>query len=225
MLPDVPCHVTQRGVDRRTTFTTDDDRLTYLRLLRENLADAQVRVFGWCLMSNHVHLVVLPQKENSLSVLFRRLHGRYAQYFNARWGRTGHLWQNRFFGCALGATHLRAALAYVDRNPVRAKIVEEAAAYRWSSAAAHVTGEDRDGLLDMQWWRAEGPADWEAILREEDEEPAIALRSCSYAGKPFGSEAMVAELGEKFGRKWTPGRPRHKPSTVRSRNVDQAALF
>ena len=115
LLPDVPCHITQRGVDRTTTFSRDEDRETYLRLLRENLEDAAVRVWGWCLMSNHVHLILLPGRKDSVSVLMRRVHGRYAQYYNVRWGRTGHLWQNRFTGCMLGPAHLWRALAYVDR--------------------------------------------------------------------------------------------------------------
>ena len=76
IIPGVACHVTQRGVDRCTTFSVDDDRLTYFRLLRDNLADAQVRILAWCLMTNHVHLIAVPQEETSLSVLFRRLHGR-----------------------------------------------------------------------------------------------------------------------------------------------------
>ena len=74
MLPEVPCHVTQRGVDRRETFSADEDRLTYLRLLRENLRDAQVRLLAWCLMTNHVHLLAVPARDESLSVLFRRVH-------------------------------------------------------------------------------------------------------------------------------------------------------
>jgi putative transposase len=110
VLPGVPYHVTQRGVDRQATFSLDEDRHTYLRLLRENLSEADVRVWGWCLMSNHVHLVLLPGREDSLSLLMRRVHGRYAQYYNTRWGRTGHLWQNRFFSCILGIEHLWAAL-------------------------------------------------------------------------------------------------------------------
>lgn len=127
MLPGVPCHITQRGVDRRESFSCDADRFTYLGLLRQNLSDAQVKVLGWCLMTNHVHLIAEPAREDSLSVLLRRVHGRYAQYYNARSGRTGHLWQNRFFACVLGPEHLWAALAYVERNPVRAGMVERAA--------------------------------------------------------------------------------------------------
>jgi REP element-mobilizing transposase RayT len=102
--------VTQRGVDRRETFSADADRETYLQLIRLNLTDSGARVLGWCLMTNHVHLVVMPEREDSLAVLLRRVHGRYAQYYNARYGRSGHLWQNRYFACALGPGHLWAAL-------------------------------------------------------------------------------------------------------------------
>lgn len=165
VLPGAACHVTQRGVDRRVTFSDDHDRHTYLRLLRENLVEADVRLLGWCLMTNHVHLVTVPAREPSLSILFRRVHGRYAQYYNARWGRSGHLWQSRFFGCVLGIGHLWSALAYVERNPVRAGMVEAAAEYPWSSAAAHLSGSDIQGILDMEWWRREAPKNWDQILR------------------------------------------------------------
>jgi putative transposase len=120
VLSGVPYHITQRGVDKCVTFSSEEDRQTYLRLLRDNLSDAEVRLLGWCMMTNHVHLIAIPGREDSLAVLFRRVHGRYAQYYNARSGRTGHLWQNRFFACSLGAGHLWTALAYVDRDPVRA---------------------------------------------------------------------------------------------------------
>src|SRR5438270_3851341 len=165
VLPGIPYHVTQRGVDGQATFSIDEDRYTYLRLLRENLSEAEVRVWAWCLMSNHVHLVLLPGREHSLSLLLRRVHGRYAQYYNTRWGRTGHLWQSRFFGCVLASDHLWTALAYVERNPVRAAMVQEAAQYPWSSASAHVLQKDASGILDMEWWRREGSENWEERLK------------------------------------------------------------
>jgi len=163
--PGVPYHVTQRGVDRRDTFTINDDRTTYLKLLGQNLPDAGVRLLGWCLMSNHVHLIAVPEREDSLAVCMRRVHGRYAQYYNARHGRNGHLWQNRYFACALGHSHLWIALAYVEQNPLWAGLAPRAEEYRWSSAAAHVTGQDETGLLDMTWWREEGQgAQWAQTL-------------------------------------------------------------
>jgi putative transposase len=123
VLPGVPVHITQRGVNRCETFSSDRDRSTYLRLIAGNLSDARVHILGWCLMTNHIHLIALPECEDSLAILLRRAHGRYAQYYNAAMGRSGHLWQNRFFACALGDNHLWKALAYVDRNPLRAGMV------------------------------------------------------------------------------------------------------
>lgn len=225
VLPGVPYHVTQRGVDRQATFRVDDDRHTYLRLLRENLSEADVRVWAWCLMSNHVHLVLLPGREDSLSLLMRRVHGRYAQYYNTRWGRTGHLWQNRFFSCILGIEHLWAAVAYVERNPVRAGIVDSAAEYPWSSAAAHLTGVDDMGLLDMEWWEKEGPKNWNEVLTIEDPATVQQLRQCTYSGRPFGTESFVVEIGKKIGRTWVRGRPKKKKKPASVSAIDPADQF
>jgi len=227
LLPGVACHITQRGVDRRETFSCEADRTTYLSLLRENLAEAGVRVLGWCLMTNHIHLLAVPAREDSLSLLLRRVHGRYAQYYNARAGRSGHLWQNRFFACVLEHGHLWKALAYVERNPVRAGIVERAVEYRWSSAAAHVSGADPSGLLDMDWWRRAAQADWADVLEREDQATVAALRQSTYAGRPFGSDDFIEQLGERFGRQWVRGRPRHdgQPPAPRGPHPDQADLF
>jgi len=216
VLPGMACHITQRGVDRRETYTSDEDRRTYLRLLRENLPDAQVSLLGWCLMSNHVHLIAVPQRADSLAVLLRRVHGRYAQYYNTRSGRTGHLWQNRFFACLLERDHLWTALAYVDRNPLRAGMVRGAADYRWSSAAAHVSGVDETGILDMEWWQHEGRAtDWDQVLGREELDATAALRRCTYAGRPFGNESFVSEMSQRFGRYWERGRPKKEPAPGR----------
>src|SRR5579872_6576310 len=196
VMPGVPYHITQRGVDRRETFSFDYDYAAYLRLLGENLEDVEVALLGWCLMPNHVHLIAVPEREDCLNVLLRRVQGRYAQYYNARIGRSGHLWQNRFFACALGPGHLWAALAYVDRNPVAAGLATWAAGYRWSSASAHMVGVDASGLLDEGWWRSEAPSDWDRRLDQDDHDAAAALRQCTHAGRPFGSASFVSELGE-----------------------------
>ena len=227
MAPGLACHITQRGVDRRETFSGEEDRRTYLRLLQQHLLDAGARLLGWCLMTNQLHLVAVPEREDSLSVLLRRVHGRYAQYYNARWGRTGHLWQNRFFACPLGTEHLWAALAYVERNPVRAGLLARAGDYPWSSAAAHLRGENTHGLLDMEWWRREGPRDWERILADEKPDTVTALRTCTYSGRPFGTENFVPQMAERFGRYWTRGRPRKEPARVAaaSQPAEQSSLF
>jgi putative transposase len=158
-------------------------------------------------MTNHIHLIAVPEREDSLAVLLRRVHGRYAQYYNIRHGRTGHLWQNRFFACVLQENHLWTALAYVERNPVRAGIVERATDYPWSSAAAHVNGAGTSELLDMSWWRREGPPDWARTIDGDDLEAASVLRRCTYSGRPYGDENFVGEMSRRFGRYWVRGRP------------------
>src|SRR5258708_17467149 len=110
----------------------------YLSLLREQVEDAGVRVLAYCLMTNHVHLVVVPERPDSLAVLFRRVHGRYSQYLNTRRRRTGHLWQQRYFSCALSGSHLWTALRYVEQNPCRALMVGAAEQYQWSNARARL---------------------------------------------------------------------------------------
>jgi putative transposase len=113
VVPGVAHHATQRGTDRQSVFHSRADRLTYLHLLREHASLGHLSILAYCLMSNHIHLVVVPEKEAALAEFMQHVHGRYAQYLNARRGRCGHLWQNRYNSCALGPKHLWAALRHV----------------------------------------------------------------------------------------------------------------
>ena len=135
VVPGVAHHVTQRGVDRGDVFFADINREPYLHLVVDQLRETEVRVLAWCSMTNHVHWVVVPGHVDSLSILFRRVHGRYAQHLNARMRRSGHLWQNRFYSCAVAEERERTALRYVERNPARAGMAGD---YEWPSARAHL---------------------------------------------------------------------------------------
>jgi putative transposase len=181
------------------------DYKMYLSLIREQLAYARCRVLAYCLMTNHVHLVVVPEREDSLAVLFRRVHGRYSQYLNTRRHRTGHLWQQRYFSCPLAESHHWVALRYVEQNPCRACMVKTPAEYRWSSAAAHLgEAKDRSGLLDMTFWeRAGGTATWREMHGAETApDQVLLLQRCTYAGRPFGGEEFVNRLEQHFQRSW-----------------------
>ena len=204
LVPGVPYHVTQRGTDRQKVFFSIQDRKVYLDLLHQNLADAGVRLLAYCLMTNHIHAVVTPERGDSLAVLFRRVHGRYAQYLNARMGRSGHLWQARFYSCPLAEGHLDTPLRYVECNPVRARLVDEPWAYRWSSAAAHTAGLRDGGWLDPEIWRERGgAAGWRELLAGSELAPVIhMLRRCTYAGRPFGGEEFVAAMESALNRRW-----------------------
>ncbi len=206
ILPGLAYHVTQRGTNRQKVFFSAAHRKTYLGLIARNGADAGVRVLAYCLMSNHVHLVVVPERADSLGVLFRRAHGAYAQAVNAGLGRTGHLWQNRYYSCPLSERHLWIALRYVEANPVRAGIATRPEQYPWSSAAVHL-GErspDRAGVLDIEFWRRSGGAPtWREMHGSADGESQLnLLRRCTYAGRPFGDEDFVSRLELHFQRHW-----------------------
>lgn len=205
VLPGLPYHVTQRGSNRQRVFYSPTDYKMYLSLIREQLADAECRILAYCLMTNHVHLVVVPERADSLAVLFRRVHGRYSQYLNTRRHRTGHLWQQRYYSCPLADTHYWVALRYVEQNPCRAFLAKAPEQYRWSSAAAHLGAEkDRSGLLDMDSWeRAGGAETWREMhaAREEADE-VVLLRRCTYAGRPFGGSEFLGRLEQHFQRSW-----------------------
>jgi REP element-mobilizing transposase RayT len=125
----------------------------YLELLAEHAGRNRLRVLAYCLMTNHVHLVVVPETERSLANTFRHAHARFSQYWNTEFHRTGHLWQNRFYSCPIEEAAAWRVVRYVEQNPVRAGMVETAAAYAWSSAAAHV-GLEASPVLDCDWWNS-----------------------------------------------------------------------
>ncbi|HWB82586.1 MAG TPA: transposase, partial [Bryobacteraceae bacterium] len=115
---DVPHHVTQRGNARRTVFENHTGRLVYLDLLNSYSRLHQLTMLGFCLMSNHVHLVATQRHSDALALALRYTHGRYAAYLNARQGSSGPIWQGRYYSCPLDTHHLWAALRYAELNPV-----------------------------------------------------------------------------------------------------------
>jgi REP element-mobilizing transposase RayT len=103
---NVPHHLTQRGNARQYILNRDEDRAVYLKLLRGNIENYEISLLGYCLMSNHVHLIAVPTLPDGLALAFRNAHGRYAAYWNAIHGASGHAWQGRFYSCPLDDAHL-----------------------------------------------------------------------------------------------------------------------
>ena len=103
-------------------------------------------------------------------------------------------------------------------------MVERAADYPWSSALAHLKGEDKSGMLDMEWWRREGSANWGDLLEGGDAAAEASLRGCTYAGQPFGEESFVSEIGKRFGRYWTRGRPRKETAPTQKKEDSQPSI-
>ena len=134
VVPDVALHIVQRGVDRRACFSHESDYVVYLATLRELIAHKGCALHAYCLMTNHVHLLLTPPNAESCATMMRDLGQRYVAYFNRRHGRTGTLWEGRFRSCLVHSPqYVLACYRYIERNPVRAGMVGAPGAYRWSS--------------------------------------------------------------------------------------------
>lgn len=212
VIANVVHHVTQRGNARQFILATDAERMVYLHLLRYAVRVHGLSVLGYCLMSNHVHALVAPRRTEDLAVAFHQVHGRYASYWNTAHASCGHVWQGRFYSCPIDPGHLWTALRYAELNPVRAGIAAEAAAWPWSSAAAHCGTADPDVCLQMSTWRQNWSADaWRKFLAKGETDAELrAIRRSTHMGRPLGTEEFTRSLEKLVQRQLTPG-PRGRP--------------
>jgi putative transposase len=198
VVPGFPHHVTQRGSRRQATFFVPEDYRLYLGMLADRLADAGVQLWAYCLMPNHVHLVVVPADEGSLARLCGRVHKEYARQVNERLGWQGHLWQERFHSCCMDERHALAAVRYVELNPVRAGLCSSPDEWPWSSVHTHL-GRHPDPVVTPTP-ALPTPADWPSYLESEPPE-AARLRRSTRTGRPAGAESFLAELERRTGRR------------------------
>ena len=211
VLPGIPYHVTQRGNRRERTFFEEADYALYRDLLAQAAESAGAEIWCYCLMPNHVHVVVVPADEDGLRRTFAETHRRYTGFINARSRWTGHLWQGRFGAVAMDEDHLANAVRYVSFNPVRARLVERAKDWKWSSVGAHIAGKD-DGVVRVAPV-LERYGDFAAFLDEpvDDEAGWRKLRMSETSGRPLGSEAWLSAIETRTGRKLQPQKRGPKP--------------
>lgn len=229
VFPGVPHLIIQRAVRREDVFFSDADRHAYLTWMREYCAKEQVSVLAYCLMGNLIHVIAVPPNEDALQKVFRPLHTRYAQRVNRAKRWKGRLWQGRFFSSALDETYLWAGIRYVERNPVRARLVRRAEDYAWSSAAAHCGRKKDEVVTTERGWlkRFEAVGDWSAWLAEGDQPDQIdVLRRHVERGLPCGSEGFIRKLERLAGQalRYRPrGRPRKKDGPDRKGGLKRFA--
>jgi putative transposase len=211
VVPGIPHHVTQRGNRRETTFFGDDDYRLYRTLLAEAAGKANAEIWAYCLMPNHVHVILTPSDPDGLRRTFADLHRRYTAHVNARNRWTGHLWQGRFGSVAMDEAHLFSAIRYVSLNPVRARLVARAEDWPWSSVRAHLACRD-DGVVKVAPVR-QRIEDFAAFLGAAFDEDATyaALRRAETIGRPLGGKDWIDALEREHGRKLAPGRRGRKP--------------
>lgn len=203
VVPDTPHHVTQRGNRREPVFFGPADYRLYRTLLAEAAVKSRTEIWAYCLMPNHVHLILTPRDADGLRATLAEAHRRYTRAINERHGWTGHLWQGRFGSVPMDEDHLAGAVRYVSLNPVRAGLVGRARDWEWSSVRAHLAGAD-DGLVTVRpvLDRYVRFADMLDIAPSGLE--LNALRRAETSGRPLGSKEWVEGLGvmeERRGRK------------------------
>jgi putative transposase len=199
VVPNIPHHITQRGNRRLDTFFSEADFREYLYLMAEWCNRCKVQVWSYCLMLNHIHLIVVPESEDGLRRAIGEAHRRYTRYINFQKEWKGHLWQGRFGSFPMDEQYLIATARYIELNPVKAGIVKKPEDYKWSSAQAHLQGED-DILVKVE------PllsiiSDWRELLASDlSEEEYETLRRHERTGRPLGSANFVEKMENQTAR-------------------------
>src|SRR5439155_5623844 len=211
-IPGCPHHVVQRGNRKMNVFQDDSDRLVYIRLMHDACAVHHVNVWAYSLMDNHVHLIQVPEHEDSLSLTIRDVHGPYTRYLNAKYHLVGHAWHGRFKSVPMDERHSWNAVRYVERNPVRAHLVKRAEDYLWSSGAAHCGLRD-DILISKDCPLIGEIKDWSEWLKIEDDRMDHFIRRQTKLGRPIGSDDFIKRLEVQTGRQLLPRKRGPRPKS------------
>jgi len=211
--PDIPQHIIQRGNDRQACFADKQDFAVYLNCLDESSRRYCVDIHAWALMTNHVHLIVSPRSDGSISLMMQAVGRDYVSWFNKRHTRTGTLWEGRFRSCLIDSEHyLLTCYRYVEMNPVRAGLVSHPVLYEWSSYRHNALGH-RSRLLTahpvyLQLGRsaAERLAAYQELFSEQLDETQLSdIRAATNRGLALGSQRFKDECTLRLGRRFVPG--------------------
>lgn len=209
-----PHHIVQRGNNREKIFFSNEDKEKYISLLKKYVDKCNSPILAYCLMSNHVHLLTRPRKEESLYKMMQGVSLCYTQYINRTYKRTGRLWESRYYSCIVDKErYLWAIVKYIEQNPKRAKIITKEEDYVYSSAKAHIRGA-RDALLGEELFKEGQRKDYIELLRASTlEEHLTDIRYSTRTGRPFGSEDFIRKMERTLDRRFLlkpPGRPKKK---------------
>jgi putative transposase len=215
ILPGVAVHLVQRGVNRAACFRTQSDYLVYLSQLRELCTKYGCAIHAYCLMTNHVHVLLTPNTAEACTLVMRDLGRRYVPYFNRRHERTGTLWEGRFRSCIVeSASYVLACYRYIELNPVRAGMVDHPFSYPWSSYAANSGSRSDSSISPHAEFTGLAPAAerrhaaYRGLFGVEIDEPLLeAIRDATNAGYPLASDRFKAAFIAPRGWPTGPGKP------------------
>lgn len=198
IVPNLPHHIVQRGLNGQQTFLSDEDYAVYLEIMSQCCCQYGVEVLAYTLMPDHVHLIAVPQERNSLSNCLRVAHGRYSKYINRRTGNKGAFWQGRYSSHLLDETYVLTCARYIEINALKREYVNKPELWRWCSAQAHIDGCD-DVLVRVQSLLDRVAMSWReflAVPRPDSE--ADMFYAYEKSGLPLGDEAFVAMVKRSF---------------------------
>ena len=223
VVPGLPHHVTQRGNRRERIFFEDSDYALYRDWLAQSCRQFGVSCWAYCLMPNHVHLILTPEDSSGLALAMARAHRLYAGYVNARARQTGQLFQGRFGSVVMDEDHLMVAARYVALNPVRARLVKRAKDWPHGSVSAHLAGRD-DALVSVRPLLDRAPRFADLLDSESDSVSFAPLRRSELIGRPLGAPGFMEAIGRQLGRVVTPGKRGPKPKDKAKRGRSKKVL-
>ncbi|MCA9396467.1 MAG: transposase [Candidatus Omnitrophica bacterium] len=217
VLINYPHHITQRGNNKRLIFRSEDDYLKYIDLYNHYSDRNGLETLAYCLMPNHVHFIGIPKSADSLSKTFHAINTQYSAFFNSKYELVGHLWQQRYFSCALDEPHLYAAIRYVELNPVSSQLVSTPERWRWSSCRGNMQTSVPDiKLVGTNFWIT-GFERWSDYLSIPVSAAEIdRIREKTRLGLPLGSDHFVQKMSALMGvdlKHYPVGRPRKTEAT------------
>ena len=213
-VPGIPWHIIQRGNNRTACFYADEDYRFYLELLEELSGKFGCTVHAYVLMTNHVHLLLTPEKEESAALLMKHLGQRYVQYVNRTYRRSGTLWEGRFRSClAQAEDYVLACYRYIELNPVRADMVRHPREYRWSSYRANAEGRSNKLIQPHDMYKRLGRSvgsrreAYRGLFKAHmDDGMMDNIRAATNGNYVLGTARFQEQIGQMLGRRVTKGR-------------------
>lgn len=233
LLPNIPLHLIQRGNNRTACFFAEEDYQFYLHHLTDLASKFDCAVHAYVLMTNHVHLLLTPQKAQAVSWLMKHLGQRYVQYINRTYRRSGTLWEGRFRSCLTQTQdYVLRCYRYIELNPVRAGMVEHPGDYPWSSYRANAQGKPSAGLTPQGEYLALGVtaaaralAYRELFRTELDPEIIREIRASTNGGFVLGADRFKEQIQTMAGRRVARGKAGRPVREVKRRDEEQHDLF
>ncbi|MBN2097149.1 MAG: transposase [Candidatus Omnitrophica bacterium] len=192
-----PHHIVQRGNNRQDVFFSNAEKRVYLELLKKYSKENNCSILAYCLMPNHIHILAVPYQELSLAKTMQKLSLTYTQYINSKYSRTGRLWECRFHSTVVDKdAYLWKVCRYIERNPVRAKIVQSPTEYEWSSAKIN-TSEAESSFIEPIWKNYIKFDEYlEFLNSQEDEEQIKEIRKSTLKGRPVGTQDFLKQVAQ-----------------------------